>query len=270
MFPLEDYEHSVDAVAFLARSTNRVTVLDALTDDSWERRELADATGVSRATLARILDDLVARGWATEDDRTYTATQVGEFVVGEFTGLLERTAAVEVLGRVSRWLPEAGFDFDLDCLATAEVVTTTRTDVLAPTTHLVRRLRRADRVRILSHAVFPDGIDANWERTVNGRQRVQAVLAPEAVAAIRDDPALARRIREMLATGRAAVYRYEGEVPHVLIRTGEEVNVVLFDAVGAPHAVICSENETVTSWADETIRSFRDEATPLTRDAFTA
>lgn len=265
----QDLGSSLDAVAFLARSVNRVRTLDALTDGPRERAELAEEVGASRATLARILDDFEARGWAERDGRTYRATQVGAFVASEFTDLLERLDAVQSLARVARWFPDEEFDFDIDRLADAEVVTADRTDVLAPTTHLVRRLARAERVRVLSHALLPDSIEASWHRTTDGRQRIEAVVTRAVVSAIRADDEIARQVREMLATGRADVYRYAGEVPYVLVVTGEDANIVLFDADGAPHAVICSGDETVVSWAESTFRSYREAATPLGTEAFT-
>ena len=70
-------EPALEEIEFLARSHNRVRVLDALTDGPLGRYELEDATGVARATLGRILDDFAERGWVTEADRTYRHTQLG-------------------------------------------------------------------------------------------------------------------------------------------------------------------------------------------------
>ena len=112
--PLEEIE-------FLARSPNRVSVLDALTRGPMGRYEIEDATGVARATLGRILDDFEDRGWVREDDRQYRTTQLGAYVSREITTVLERFEPVPALNEVAQWFPEDGFGFDLKRLAGATV-----------------------------------------------------------------------------------------------------------------------------------------------------
>jgi DNA-binding IclR family transcriptional regulator len=51
-------------VDYLSRSDNRVTLLDALAEGAATRRALAEETGVSRATLDRIVTEFEERDWA--------------------------------------------------------------------------------------------------------------------------------------------------------------------------------------------------------------
>lgn len=62
-------DSALEEVEFLARSPNRITVLDTLTEGPIERYDLEEITGVTRAKLGRILDDFEERGWIIEDDR---------------------------------------------------------------------------------------------------------------------------------------------------------------------------------------------------------
>jgi len=48
---------AIEDVAYLVRSTNRVRILDALADDPRTRRALTEATGASRTTLDRIVNE---------------------------------------------------------------------------------------------------------------------------------------------------------------------------------------------------------------------
>ena len=134
---------------------------------------------------------------------------------------------------------------------------------------MVRRLADARRVLVLSYAVLPSGIETNWRRTVDGDQRVTAVLSADAVDAIAADGTLARQVREMVREG-AAIYRYPGDVPYVVVVADDEVNFVLFDDSGAPHAVVASDDEAVRSQVESTVAGYRADADRLDADAFTA
>jgi hypothetical protein len=54
---------ALEDIAYLCRSANRVTILDALTEGPYSRRELANQTDASRTTLDRIVNELEERRW---------------------------------------------------------------------------------------------------------------------------------------------------------------------------------------------------------------
>lgn len=58
-------EEALEIIEFHARSANRVRALNVLTEGPIERRDLEEASGISRPTLSRILDDFERRGWVT-------------------------------------------------------------------------------------------------------------------------------------------------------------------------------------------------------------
>jgi uncharacterized protein YerC len=63
VLPFEDIQSLLEEIEFLAHSPNRIRVLDALIAEPMERHDIEDGTGVSRATLARILADFKNEGW---------------------------------------------------------------------------------------------------------------------------------------------------------------------------------------------------------------
>lgn len=258
----------LEEVEFLARSPNRIDVLDALTDGPRERYDLEESTGVSRATLGRILEDFEERGWVVEDDRRYEATQLGAYVAREFTDLLARFGPVPALNEVARWFPDEGFEFSLRCLADAEVVRPTRNNALAPTTSIASRLRNADRARILAYTVIPAATEACHRGTVEGDLEFEGVFAAGALDAVEEDPHLVEQTREILETGRAEVYFYPGDVDSTVIVADDLVLLCLSGGEGAPRAVIETENGTVRSWAESRFESYRDEAEPLEPSLF--
>lgn len=262
-------EGPLEEIEFLARSPNRVAVLDALTEGPIERYDLEDTTGVARATLGRILDDFVERGWVVESDREYVTTDLGAYVAREFIGLVERFEPVPALNEVIEWFPEDGFDFDLGCLQGAEVVRPTRTNALAPTTHIASRLRSAKEARLITYSVLPDVMDACWRGTVDGDLEVETVLDRGAVESFGANPEMIENAQEMFESGQADVILYEGDVPTTLFVVDDVVLLCLSGGEGAPHAVIETDDETVRAWAESTIDDYRSDGVRLDSSMFT-
>jgi len=260
----------LEVVEFLARSPNRVRVLDALTDGPVGRYELEEATGVARATLARILDDFEDRGWVVEDDRRYETTQVGTYVSREFGVALERFEPVPALSEVAQWFPEEGFDFDLGRLAGAEIVRSTRNDALAPTAHIARRIRSAERVRLLTYSVLPGVVEACWRGTLEGALEVESVLDGDAIAGFGSDPRLVERAREMVETGQSEAFVCHGDVSSSVFVVDDAVLLCLSGGEGAPLAVIETDDEAIRSWAESTIDDHRHDGVRLDPSLFTS
>jgi len=259
----------LEVVEFLARSPNRVRVLEALTDGPVGRYDLEEETGVSRATLGRILDDFGERGWVVEHDREYEATQVGAYVSREFGTALERLAPVPALSAVAQWFPEEGFDFDLGHLAGAEVVRSTRHDALAPTTHIARRIRSADRVRLITYAVLPDVMEACWRGAVERGLELEGVLDGGAIEGFGTDPQMVEQAQEMVAEGQSAVYVYPGDIHSTVFVVDDAVLLCLSGGEGAPLAVIETDDEAVRDWAESRIEDLQSEGERLDPSLFT-
>jgi predicted transcriptional regulator len=261
--PLEEIE-------FLARSPNRVRVLDELARGGMDRRELEDSTGVARATLGRILDDFQARNWVIEDDRQYRTTQLGAYVSREFERVLTRFEPVPALDEVAQWFPEDGFGFDLKHLVGATIVRSTKPDALAPTAHVSRRLRTADTVRLATYSVLPGVVAECWSGTVERDLELEGVFEERALERFGADPRTIERAREILETGRADVYVADGDVPSTVFVVDEVVLLCLSGGEGAPLAVIETDDEAVLTWAEATIDDLRDEGERLDPSLFGA
>jgi len=261
--PLEELE-------FLARSPNRVAVLGALTDGPVGRYDLEDETGVTRATLGRILDDFEARGWVVETDRRYEATQLGAYVSREFGAVLERFEPVPALEAVAQWFPPDGFGFDLGHLAGADVIRSSRENVLAPTAHISRRIREAEHVRLITYSVLPGVLDVCWRGTVDGQLELEGVLEVAAVNGVGTDPHLREQAAEMFETGRSTVYVYDGDIPSTVFVIDDLVLLCLSGGEGAPLAVIETTDAAVRSWAEAMMDELQRECVPLDGSMFGA
>lgn len=263
MDAIDGLEAPLEEIEFLARSPNRIGVLDALTEGPIERHELEEVTGVARATLGRILDDFGERGWTSETNRSYETTPVGTYVSRTFTDLLEHFQPVPVLDEVVQWFPEEGFDFDLYCLAGADIVRPHKNDALAPMTHIISRLRTATHIRVLTYTALPSCMDVCWRQTVNGSTEFEGVFDLGTLETLGADQRMVEQAREMLDSGRAEVVYYEGDIPTVVIIVDDSVLLCLSGGEGAPHAVIETDDETVMEWAESTFDSYRSEGDQL-------
>lgn len=269
MEPADRIEAPLEVIEFLALSPNRVRVLDALTEGPVGRYDLEETTGVARATLSRILDDFEERGWIVEDDRQYETNQLGTYVAEEFMTVLERFEPVPALGDVAQWFPKEGFDFDLENLAGAEIVRTTKRNALAPTTHITNRIRDADRVQLITYSVLPGVMEMCWRGTVDGDLQLVSVLEGGAIENLGTDPQLIEQAQEMAESGRSEVYVYFDDIPSTVFVVDDVVLLCLSGGEGAPLAVIETDDEAVRSWAESTIDDLRSEGERLDPSLFT-
>lgn len=114
-------DSSIEDIEFLARSTHRAGVLDALAERPCARNELQGVTGASSPTIGRILGDFGNRRWVTRDGSTYELTSLGEFVAERFGDLREAMMTERKLRDVWQWLPREMEGFSVDLFADAVV-----------------------------------------------------------------------------------------------------------------------------------------------------
>lgn len=262
-------DQSLDDVAFLANSENRIKVLRHLVDGPHSRHVILERTGISRVTLGRVLDGLEARHWITQRGQVCDITPLGRWVVEEFTELCEMLAAEQRLRAVAEWFPEPGYGFHPSRLADAEITRISPADASAPITKLVQEFEVGGPIRAFSFAITSQFLEAGWRHVVDGSVRFEWVFSTEVLTVLQENPEMARQSREMLETNRAAYYHYEGDIPYVVILSGGHVNLRLADDEGAATALIQSDDDEVRSWAESTFEEYRKAATPVEPTAFT-
>ncbi len=256
-------DDALEEIEFLARSANRVRVLRLLGEGKYTRRELGDRLDASQPTLGRVLRDLTERHWVTYDGTRYGATATGRLVAESFTELSETLRTELRLRPVVEWLPAEEMGFDLRRLSDATITTPSQTKPGAPIQRVLELLERTDRVRIVSHALNEQSLDVIHRRVVDGSQSFEGVFSPDAVDALADDADLRRRLREVVASGRAEIRIHDEPVPVAVTITDRFVHLLLRDDGGLLRAAVDTDDEAVRSWADETHRAYWRDATPL-------
>lgn len=255
------------AVEFLARSENRVRVLDLLDDRPHDRSELAEAVGVSRVTAQRILDDFERQGWVAREDRTYRTTEIGSIVAVAFGALLETVEATQRLAAVAPWLPDE-FDVDLRRLIDARITLPTHGDPIAPVRRLTVLIDEAASVRGLGAGIASDALRVDRDRVVDGGQSFEIVFSEDVLAVVSSDAEMSGWLCEMLDAG-ARVYRHEDIGLLVGEFDGEVVGLGVADESGIPRGFVESRDPEVLDWFDRAFERYRSEAEPVDREAFT-
>lgn len=254
-------------VAYLSRSSNRVRILDALTDGPSTRRELAEKTGASRTTLDRIVNELEERGWAERTpDGEYVATPTGAHLMGQFDPFLGSVEAIERLGERVAWLPTDELEIDLRHFRDASVHEPDHGDPVDTVDFMIDCLRDTSQLRVMTHFTPPDSFLAVLHRrVVSGELSFESVVPAEQFEALGKTRARREGLREVLEAG-GELYRCEGPIPcnlwlfDDLVMLKKSAPGPIDDAYGVP---ILSENSEVRSWAHELLDRYRADATAV-------
>ena len=262
-------EEPLELVTFVMRAENRIEALLALAAGPRTRPELQDNTGIPRATLSRVLADFRDRDLVRRDGHEYATTQLGDHLAAELESLLEGIAAMGTLQNVREWLAVDDFDFPVERLADADVVVPSTGDPTAPIRRAEELLYRAARARVVANSVIPGCLDAVWRAVTEGRQTLEWVGTRAALEVVRDDPELTRQTRELLESGNASAYVHDDGFPQALFVVDATVFAPVTDDAGTVQGHIETDDETVLTWAEETVDAYVREAEPLASEVLT-
>lgn len=249
---------SLDAVAYLARSENRVAILRAVDDRPRDRREIEAEADVSRSTLSRVLREMEEeRGWIRRDGSTYATTTAGSLVVDRFVPLLQTVESLQTLEHALTYLPVEEMSLDVRHFHDAEFMTPVEFDPTAPFEYGVERLRESDSLRSVGRTVPPAYVRAIQEDLAADDLDLEIVLAGEYLDAVSDSD-LATLWDAAAANGE--VLRYEGYVPYNLLALDDLVHVWLCSDEGERAGLLESTNPVVREWAESTVDAYREDA----------
>lgn len=257
-----------DTVRYLTGSDTRLRVLELLAAEPLDRRDLRDRLDISQPTTSRTLSEFEDRGWVTHEGRTYRATDLGSFVCRSLATFLEQMETARRLEPIVQWFPTEGYGFDLDRLASADIVTPSEAAVEAPIERLASELRDASYVRSLSHGITRSLLDVQLGATPEDSPAGCWVFGPEVREYLREDPDLAAVAAAAIDSGRMEFYCYDGRVPFNVVVTDDTVNLCLTGGHGAPNAEVQTTDGAVRAWAEATIDEYLREAERLTPASF--
>jgi predicted transcriptional regulator len=258
-------------IAYLSRSDNRVAILDALAREPRPRRELGEATGVSRTTLDRIVNELEDRGWAERTpDGEYATTPAGAHLIAELRPFLDSVEAIRRLDDALAWLPD-DLDVGLRHFSDATVRRPEGADPMETIDYFVDLATDASELLVLSHLAPPAPLARTMrDRIAAGALTITGVVTGDCVDYMAEHPERRARWRAIVESG-GELYRYDDHLPCNLFVIGEVVLIKqsapepVQESYGVP---IESRDGTVREWAVDLIERYRTGATRVDADTF--
>ena len=261
---------ALEDIAYLAKSANRLRLLDTLASGSYSRRELDELTGIARTTIGRIVNEFEERGWAERTpDGEYTTTPMGEQAVTEFTPLVESMGTIRKLGNLVVWLQAVEPPLGLHHLSDATVRWPEQDDPMEIIDFFTDLMRDTSEFHTLNHlAPAVTVTEIMRDRLVADQLTATFVFTGELVDYIQRRPDRRERWRDCVAAG-ADVYRYDGAVPCNLLIFDEREYIAKSQAeYGDQYTMIESDNTAVRAWAREVIETHKTDSKRLDTGAF--
>lgn len=261
---------ALEHIAYLARSENRVQILEALSKKPYNRRDLVDETGVSSATVGRVLTELQSHGWAERTQDGYVATPAGTQVTAEFEPFIGAMETIQHLGDAVGWIPTDELDIGLHHFSDVTVRRPERYDPADITDFFVDHLQDVSTFRTLTHLVPIEAKERIMLDGVrSGRLTIDLIITGELLDYLLEHPAHRGRWTDLLDAG-ATAYCYDARIPCNLFILGDLV--ILGDShsnSGHPYACLVTENSTIRAWAHDLIDRYRVKADPIDVDTMT-
>lgn len=271
---------ALEDIAYLARSENRVKVLEALSMRAFPRRELGERTETSRTTLGRILNEFEDRGWAERTpDGNYVATSAGEHLAAQFGPLVGSVETLRMFEDVIGLVPvdelaigpSSGVTIGLHHFSDASVRRPEGNQPLNVSSYLTELVREATTFSSLCFVAAPKSMnDALREGIRSGRLTHEGVYAGGLVDHLREHPAKGP-LPEDLEANNLRLYRYREHIPCQLFVFDETVVIENSQADGIESGTFLeTRNETVRAWALEVIDRYIEESEIVHPEDFSA
>lgn len=262
-------DRAVEELAFLARSRHRIQLLGQLSVEERTRRDLRDATGISKPTMGRILGDFEERRWiANNHDGTYKLTPQGVLVADGLDDLLGVLDTVGRLADVAGQLPLERMAFDPRHLSSATIVTPSSADPLAHMRRFDELAAHATRVEMFSNVLSctPAHEPSDADRELLA-QVDELIVTADALRSDLEDPGLSEWLQGRVEDGDLTLHQYDGSADYLYGMFDDTVGIVPIDDGGMPSALIETEADPIRSWARDTFEAHRRTATELAPDA---
>lgn len=257
---MTDRQETIEQISFLARSTTRVAMLERL----WRtgpttRSAFRDHVEASRSTVTRSLAAMEERNWIEQRGQTYRLTPIGEVLAREFLETVDSLAAARSLSPFLEWFPYAEVELDVEHLRDAEVVVTDPSDPYAPGRKQTEFLEAASTFWGLFPSIDIEGTRFVHDRIVEGDLEAELIVTTGVEETITAGE-YASLFREQLATGQLTVYVSDGDLPFYLGIGDGAVQIGVEDDDGFPRALLETDADQVTEWAESVYREHRSAA----------
>lgn len=277
---------TLEPIAYLSRSANRVQVLEALTEnitnpgrprEGYEPRELKEATGASEATVSRIISEFEERRWVRRNtDGEYEATPKGELVATEFGPFVKSMETIEELDEIAAILPIPELTIGVHHFSDATIRRPMGFDPNEFGLYLNDLIEDSTVFYVVTYVAAPQNMADPMGEAIRSGQLISETVMPGSVIdytserLMIEDPAQVSEPEQMWTDEPGNTwYRYEGHLPCNLFIFDETVVIENSQAEDIePGTVIQSQNETVREWAMDLYHKYREASERVERATF--
>jgi predicted transcriptional regulator len=256
-----------ELVAFVARSENRLATLRALSAAPRRRSAIQDATGIPRATLSRILADCGRRALVERSGPEYALTSLGERFVAGLDDLFEAVDRQRALQTLAGGLPTEELEVDLFTVDDLSVTLPNRIDPMAPVGRAAAVVESADVVHGFCYSLIHAPILAMTRDIVDSGARFVGVVSAEVLEVVVQDPELVGPVEDLVETGKAEIYVYDGGIETQFIIADDRVLFLVAEEDGSVQGLVETGEPAIRPWAVERFEAYRADAEPLDHDA---
>lgn len=247
-----------DDVEFLARSENRVAVLDSFREGPATRAALQDRLGIDRVTLGRILAAFEDREWVETDGDEYVTTFLGTLVADRFGGFRSFMATARDLRALVGTVPLDELGFPVDRLADATVTTAGEGDPYAPVRRFMECVRESDSLSGYDTTTIAPIYVEEIREEILGGMTTEIVYRPAVIDQIVSD--YGEEAADAIDSGHLTLWVAE-ELPCGLAIFDEWVGIGAYDdETGMLEVFVESDDPAVREWALDSFVTYRDEA----------
>jgi predicted transcriptional regulator len=254
----------LDEIASIARSSNRVRILEQLYQEEHLRKhEISERINASRTTLGRNLDYLLDQGWVSNTNGEYSITPTGELVVSDFLELIDTVNSAKRIQPFLESQPLDELGLDVQALKGAQITSSTRSDPYAPVRRHVETVSSADRFRALLPTVGPNALESAKKRLQNGDAHHEVVVNSDVAELFRTQREYSELIQPLLETDHVDIHVSERRIPCYIGIVDGSVQIGANNENGIPHALLETDSQAAREWAKCLFEEFRVEARPF-------
>ncbi len=239
----------------------RSPLLEELQGQAYERRELQDRLGVSRATSHRHTKLLSELGVIEQDDRAFSLTESGRLLTDAILRFKREASSALQLAPVLEAAVDTSVDIELDAFAGATVTSAVRGDPYSPVARFVALVQETESLRGFDiDVIAPLYMDEVQQRIVDGMETMEISLPAVAKDALDGYP---EKCMQACKSGYLTVQLHD-DLPFGLAIFDDRVGIGVYEAGTRQLSVfVDTESPAVREWAETLYERYRNEAIPL-------
>ncbi|RJT07537.1 winged helix-turn-helix domain-containing protein [Halococcus sp. IIIV-5B] len=241
-------ENMCDTIRYLSNSPQRVDILNMLTEERMDVRDITKQLESPRSTVQRNVSILEEKDWLRSIGSEYTATTTGMFLCEEFVSMIR---TVDTIDRIAPFL-EAVDDpdeIDVEQLNDMDITTPQPGHPHLPTDKLFETLTECGQVQGLLPTVSSLSVRLFQNMEGDAPSKSEYILSPRGVNTLYRHLATEENENPVLEfPTNLKFWYYKSELPYGLFLTEDTVVFVAYDDLGKMQATLQSSYKQTYSW----------------------